>query len=257
MKYFFITIITIAIIFTGCWLHEDSKADEIKKEPLPFHPGEKLKFELKWSFIKAGEAALEILPIETVNGVQAYHFVMTAESNSAVDMVYKVRDRIDAYTDINMTHSVLYKKKQKEGSTERDIAVNFDWEKREAHYTDFGKKNPPVSLLPGAFDPLSAFYYIRLAEIKENSVIERPVTDGKKCIIGKAAIVKRETIKAGEKVYDTYLIEPELKHVGGVFEKSRNAKIQVWVSADKRRIPVRIKSKVIVGSFIGELISDK
>ncbi len=48
----------------------------------------------------------------------------------------------------------------------------------------------------------------------------------------------------------------ELKHIGGVFEKSKNAEIKVWVTADTRRIPVKIKSKVVVGSFIGELISD-
>ena len=49
--------------------------------------------------------------------------------------------------------------------------------------------------------------------------------------------------------YDTYLIEPELKHVGGVFEKSKDAKIQLWVTADEHRIPVKIASKVAIGHF--------
>jgi len=86
-------------------------------------------------------------------------------------------------------------------------------------------------------------------------IIERPVTDGKKCIIGKAFIIKKETLKLTNGTYDTYLIELEIKHVGGVFEKSKNAKIQVWVTADRRRMPVKIKSKVVVGSFVGELVS--
>lgn len=55
--------------------------------------------------------------------------------------------------------------------------------------------------------------------------------------------------------YDTYLIEPEIKQLDGVFEKSKNAKIQVWVTADNRRMPVKIKSEVVVGSFVGELVS--
>ncbi len=55
--------------------------------------------------------------------------------------------------------------------------------------------------------------------------------------------------------YDTYLIEAEIKQVDGVFEKSKNAKIQVWVTEDRRRMPVKIKSKVVVGSFAGELVS--
>jgi hypothetical protein len=40
-----------------------------------------------------------------------------------------------------------------------------------------------------------------------------------------------------------------------VFKKSKDAKLQIWVTADARRIPVKIKSKVAVGSFVGELMS--
>jgi hypothetical protein len=46
-----------------------------------------------------------------------------------------------------------------------------------------------------------------------------------------------------------------LEHIGGVFEKSKNARIRLWVTADERRILVKVKSKVVVGSFTGELIS--
>jgi len=50
-------------------------------------------------------------------------------------------------------------------------------------------------------------------------------------------------------------VEPDLQHIGGVFEKSKDAKLKIWVTADKRRIPVKVKSKVRVGSFVAELIS--
>jgi hypothetical protein len=122
-------------------------------------------------------------------------------------------------------------------------------------YSNFGEKKAPLPLSPGAFDPLSAFYYTRFFDLKENMVIERPVTDGKKCVTGKSTVRKREQIEVSGKTYDAFLIEPELKHIGGVFEKSKDAKIKLWVSADHRHIPLRIESKVIVGSFVGELIS--
>ena len=95
-----------------------------------------------------------------------------------------------------------------------------------------------------------------MTDLEKVKTVERPVTDGKKCVIGKASVVKRETITLSDGTkYDTFLLEPELQHIGGVFEKSKDAKIKVWVTADKRRIPVKITSKVIVGSFIGELES--
>lgn len=221
----------------------------------PFNPGERLTFALKWMFIPAGEAVLEVLPIETVDGNKSYHFLLTAKSNKFIDHFYKVRDRIDAYADIKMTRSILYKKSQLEGKTHRDIVVQYNWAKYKAQYSNFKEEREPIDLLPGAFDPLSAFYYMRLFDLEADLIIERPVTDGKKCIIGKITVIKRETIKLASGTYDTFLVEPDVKHIGGVFEKSKNAKIQLWVTADHRRMPVKIKSKVVVGSFTGELVS--
>lgn len=249
-KIIFTFLVLVILLFSGL----PGKARAFKKDA-PFYPGEKLTYRLRWNFIPAGEAVLEVLPIVTINGVQSYHFVLTAKSNSFVDLFYKVRDRIDAYSDLDMIHSILYRKKQKEGRTKRNVIVNFDWDKKEAQYSNFKKKKKPIPLLPGSFDPLSVYYFSRFIDLEKNSEIRRPVTDGKKCVIGIAKVIKREKIKLKSGTYDTYLMVPDLKHLRGVFEKSKNAKIKLWVSADKARIPVKIKSKVIVGSFIGELIS--
>ncbi len=221
----------------------------------PFAPGEILRFELKWSFIKAGEATLEVLPQSNVDGTPARHFRLTARTTSFLDRIYKVRDQIDAFTDPDMTHTLYYRKRQREGKTHRNVVVTFDWDQNLAHYTNFGKARDPLTVQSGTFDPLSAFYYVRLIDPSAGRTIERPVTDGKKNVIGKATYVGRETIKVNGRTFDTFLMEPEIKHIGGVFEKSDDARIHIWITADARRIPVRIRSKVIVGSFIGELIS--
>jgi len=240
------TALIITFTFTG-----NAGADE---NVFPFHAGEKLVFEARWGFIPAGEAVLEVLPAEAVSGVKSCHFVMTARTYPFIDLFYKVRDRIDSYADLGMTHSILYKKR-KRGRGKKDVVVDFNWGKRVARYSKNGKKRRLISILPGSFDPLSVFYAFRIHELKEGLVIKVPVTDGKKCVMGMARVIKREKISVDSRTYDTYLVEPDLEHIGGVFEKSKNARLQIWVTADKRRIPVRIKSKVIVGSFVGELIS--
>ncbi len=221
----------------------------------PFSPGEKLTFNIKWCFIPAGEAVLKVLPIENINGIKAYHFVLTVKTNQFFDAIYKIRDRIDSYTDIDMTRSILYKKRQTGLKHKRDVVVSFNWDKNEAQYSNFGKKRKPVSLLPGSFDPLSIFYYSRICDFKEKFILQRPVTDGKKCVIGRGEVIKRETIKLKNEKRDTYLLEPELKELSGVFRKSKNATIKIWITADKQKLPVRIKSKVVVGSFVAELVA--
>jgi len=182
--------------------------------------------------------------------------VLITKTNSFVDIFYKVRQRIDAYSDSGMNHTIFYKEKFVMGREKRDSVIHFDWKNIQAQYTNFGKKEKPISLIPGAFDPLSVFYYSRQLKLVENAIFERPITDGKKCSIGRAKVVRKDVVKLPGKTYKTYLLEPELKEVGGVFRKSKNAKIQIWVTADRRKIPVKIKSRVIVGSFSVELVED-
>jgi Protein of unknown function (DUF3108) len=219
---------------------------------MPFAPGERLLFDLRWTVIPAGKAVMEVLPMQSMDGQEVYHFRLTAESNAFVDLFYKVRDRIDAFADMNMTRAVHYYHKQREGSNHKDVEVQFDWDKETALYTD-GRTNKEIEIKPGTFDPLSAFYYSRMADFKPHGRIQCPVSDGRECVTGLARIIKRETIKIASGTYDTFLIEPDLKNVGGVFEKSKDAKIRLWVTADQRRIPVKIASKVSIGSFVGEL----
>ncbi len=220
-----------------------------------FVPGERLTFILKWTVIPAGEAVLEVLPQEHMAGIDAHHFVLTARSNAFVDAFYMVRDRIDAWADSAMRQSLLYRKKQHEGRTRRDITVSFDWEDMTVQYTNADEVREPISISAGTFDPLSIFFWSRSANLVVGGRIQRPVTDGKKHVMGVADVVRRETVTVSAGTFDTFLIEPDLTHVGGVFEKSPDAKIQLWVSADYRRLPVKLKSKVIVGSFSGELVS--
>ncbi len=220
-----------------------------------YRPGERLTFILKWTIIPAGEAVLEVLPQERMAGIDAHHFVLTARSNAFVDAFYMVRDRIDAWADSGMRQSFLYRKKQHEGNTRRDITVSFDREQMTVQYTNHGEVLEPIPITAGTFDPLSIFYWARSANLVVGGRIHRPVTDGKKHVMGLADVVRRETVTVPAGTFDTFLIEPDLTHVGGVFEKSPDAKIQLWVSADHRRLPVKLKSKVIVGSFSGELVS--
>lgn len=234
--------------------HPEAAGGEGSPE-LPFKAGERLTYELKWGLIPAGTAVLEVLQPTEVDGAPAHHFSLSVRSNSFVDHFYMVRDTIEAFTDEKVTRSLGYTKRQHEGKTRRDITVRFDWQKEEAQYSNFGKLNKPVKLLPGTLDPLSVFYAFRRCDLKESAQLKSAVSDGKKVVVGTAIVLQRQLIRVNNRSYDTFLVEPDLKDVGGVFKKSRDAKLQIWVTNDSRKLPVRIASRVVVGSFVAELAS--
>lgn len=222
---------------------------------IPFKPGEKLVYRIRWSFITAGTAVLQVLEPEIIDGQPAQHFVLTIKTNRLVDRFYKVRSRIEGWTDMAVQHSLLYKKNQNEGRHHRNVIVTFDWDAQIARYIDHIKnRERSAPLIPGAFDPISILYYFRTLTLEKGQEVIHPVCDGKKTVMGRGRVIKREKIKIDGNTYDTWLAVPDLKHVGGVFKKSKNAKIRLWVSADQRQVPVKVASKVIVGSFVGELI---
>ena len=247
-------LIYLPVIMAMLIVHVCSQSTLAKEGKFPFHPGERMVFEVKWAFIPAGEGVLEVKPIEDLGGVPSYHFVFTAKTNEVVDLIYKVRNKVESYVDTAMTHSILYKQRER-GKSRKDVTVHFDLAKLQAQYSLFGEKKEPVPITPGTFDPLSVFFALRLYDPNILKEISIPVSDGKKCVMGRARIIKRERIRVAGVAYDTFLAEPELEHIGGVFRKSPHAKIQIWVTADQRRIPVRIKSRVIVGSFTADLVS--
>ena len=222
----------------------------------PFHPGEKLTYRARWGFIQAGELTLEVLPIETVDSVKAYHFAMIMKTSATIDHIYKVRERQDSYCDIGMTHSILYKKVA-EGEHPRDVIVNFYWEKLEATRSNFGEKMAPVPIVPGTFDTVSLYYVIRLKDIKENSLIEIPISEGDNNIMVRASVARREMIKIDEKMHDTFEVIPDMEMLESqnVVKKGDVPQLRIWFTADDKRIPVKIQSKVKVGYFIFELIA--
>ncbi len=249
---FIIAILTIPL------LEQLSRANQSSAsvQPPAFEAGEKLTYSLGWQFITAGQVALEVLPDENLDGRKVRSFMMTAKTGKVADKIFKVRDTLSSLAEYDVSRSLGYAKIQREGKTKRNITVDFDWVNLSAHYFEAIKESKKtIPILENTLDPLSAFYFIRNQKLEVGKSFEGPMTDGKRCKMAKIKITKREEIKVNGKKYDTFKLVPDMQDIGGVFEKSDNAKMEIWCTADHRHIPVLLKSKVMVGNFKAELVS--
>lgn len=221
----------------------------------PFEPGETLTYKLRWKFISAGTAVFQVQPIAEIDGNPAHHFLLTIRSSSFVDLFYKVRDRVEAYTDLTVTRSLLYKNEQREGSYSRDVTVTFDWAAEKAQFENRGEKLDPIFIYPGTFDPLSVIYHFRMQELVVGNELKAPATDGKRLVIGRVRVVEKQRVKVPAGKFDAFLVEPELGHLGGVVKRSKAAAVQIWISADRRQIPLKVSGTTKLGSFSAVLVS--
>lgn len=226
---------------------------EAEQKVLPFQVGEYLLFHIYWGFIKVGETVMEVLPNTTVDGRSARHFRLKTRTTPLIDMIYKVRSEIEGFTNMEMTRSVLYKKKHLEGSKYRDVEVAFDWKNHKAIYLSSGKLEKTTQIFPGTLDPLGILYHFRTINYGGATEFQRPVTDGKKCIVGRLSLVGMERIKIDGVSYDTYVMQPQMNDIEGFFEENPDAQITLWFKTDHTVMPVKIKIEVLIGSIVCRL----
>ncbi len=244
-----------AILLTFCVLASTGAEQNGKAEDLPFAPGERLKYKLKWKGIPVGYLQVMVRAMNDVDGEQTWHFLMIARTNSFADKIYKVRLLINSYPTSDLSRTLKYHANKREGSSKKIQLFEYDWDRMEVHY----QKNNKVDrgwrpLVEDCVDPLAMFYVLRKTKLVPGTEVSLWVSDGKQNTKAMASVHRGERIEANGKTYDTVLLEPDTKDLQGVFKKSDDSKLQLWVSKDEDHVPVKIASEVTVGSFEAILV---
>ncbi len=250
-------IFAFAALFCGFVFGDIRAEDANATAPLPFAPGERLSFRIKWGFLSVGTAVLETHEPEEVNGTRCHKMSLTVSTNKFADPFYKVRTRAVSYVGGGFDRTILYRKKQLEGKTNRDVEVRFDYENNIARYFNHGVAGKIVEIPDQVFDPLAIAYLFRLREVEPGKARKLPTCDGKRVrdIEVKIGRKSKVTVPAGK--FDAHEVSPAMENLRGVFRKSPDGFLRIWYSANDRRMPVRMQSKVIVGSFVARLIESK
>ncbi len=216
---------------------------------LAFAPGERLNYAVSYGPVPAGSMSLEVLEKTTYAGRPAYHFASEIHSNRAVSYVYEIESSEDAWLDAEELYSLRYKRESVENDRSRDRDYEFDQE-RQLRIEPDGDTRPAS---PRAVDQLSMIYYLRLLPYDEGARFvlrnqadpdDNPIT---------VRVLKKERVKVPAGTFETWVIELELVTDSGVFKKGGDNRL--WLTADERHIPVRLSSKVGLGSFQAELVS--
>lgn len=221
---------------------------------LPFSQGEVITYAVRWQQLHVGSAEVSVLPFTEVNGKKAYHFRLALRGNDFLDTFYKVRDVMDGFVDYGLAGSLLYTRNAT-GKDKKQIRVEFFPEKNQVVYSNFGGKRDPVEIPKHTVDPVSSYFYMRVLPLEVGKTVSFPVSDGKKSFIQSGAVKGTETIITPGGSFEAFVVVPSTSHYSGIFEKSDDPSVRVWISTDKRRLPVRIKIGVLVGSIVFDLVS--
>lgn len=241
-------------------LPDDLAADfvdpvSVEKNPA-FIGGEALEFKLGWGIFSVAEASMVTVP-DQYEGTPALRITLTARTNSFADAFYKVRNTSKSWLTYDVSGSLEYAADQNEGGRVRDTRAIFDPENLTVRYVNNlnGENRDPVSIIPGTFDPLGIVFFARSLDFDVGDRLVVPTSNGKEffyTIIHVTGKVERR-FRYGKR--EAYVLEPDIKDIGGVFKRSPNGSIRFYISADEQKLPLRMESEVAVGKFWAELVS--
>jgi len=208
----------------------------------PFRPGESLRFSVQYGFINAGSAWLEVQPATAPSGRPAFALVARAESNAFFSRFYKVRNRIESLWDREGRFTWRYAEDRREGKYRAKSEVRFDPERHEAIYPD-GESFP---VPPSVQDALSSFYFTRTQALPLGGSVVFDYHASRKSQPLEVKVIGRERVDTPAGKFDCVVIEPMLK-AGGIFKSK--GRLVIWLTDDERRMPVLMRSKVMIGSI--------
>ncbi len=210
--------------------------------PSVYGPGEKMTFSIDYGIINAGDGTLEVLDVAEFAGRPIYRIESKANSNRFFSSVYKVRDKVITYIDIEHLHSLYFYKRLREGDYKKTVEVTYDHAEGKARFAN-GEVQDTVA---GVQDVLSAFFYVRNLDLAPGKVYSVPAHSTRKTYDLKVIVHGRERVEVKDTEYDCFVVEPVIEG-DGLFK--HEGKLTMYITDDERRIPVLIKTKVPVGSI--------
>jgi len=228
---------------------KDSSASFRKIPQNAFAAGEYLKFEVNYGFVTAGEAVMKISDTTWPNGRRCYKIEFTVDSKPFFNWIYKVQDRYLTVLDSEGLFPWRFEQHIREGGYTRDFTADFDPVMNIARTSEGDHPIPPY-----VHDIMSAFYFTRTVDFSgyapgQKLHLQNFYKDSTYELDVK--FKGRQTIEVGAGKFNCIVVEPLAKE-GGLFKSE--GRVYVWLTDDERRIPVKVSTKIVIGSIDSELV---
>ena len=220
-----------------------------------FDTGEWFRFRMSYSgWMKAGNATLSVQN-EDLNGKAVYHVIGKGWTTGAIKWFFKVEDRYESYFDKETGLPYKFIRDIDEGGHTKNIEIEFDQENQKAYINNIKHNKQTIeNTEPNVHDMVSAYYFLRdnydVETIEVGDEITLNMFFDSENYAFKLKYLGRETIRTKFGKVKTLMFRPYVM-AGRVFKEQES--LTLWVSADKNKIPLRIKADLAVGSLRADL----
>jgi hypothetical protein len=205
----------------------------------PFAVGERLEYEVRFGFIRAGTGFMEVRAITDIRGRRAWHTVFRVRGGVPM---YRVDNRLESWIDMESFSSLRHHQELNEGRRSRERRFEIFPDRRV--FVEEGKEEEPSVSAP--LDDGSFLYFIRTVPLvvgREYS-FDRYFRPDRNPV--RVRVLRRERIRVPAGTFDAIVIQPIIK-TPGIFSEGGHA--EIWLSDDDRRMMLQMKSRLPFGTL--------
>lgn len=243
-------IIACAFVFVGATAQENNRN-------IPFKPGEELTYDMYFKYgmvnAKAGASSLKVTE-GTYGNTDGFKFTLYAKSSGAAKKFYNIADTLTSFTTKDLI-PLAFTKDAHEGKDHTIERAVYAYSSGSTEVNNKRTKNGVfkfdttlVSATP-IYDMVSILYYARtldLSSLEKGEKISVSYLSGKRMESMDIVYKGLKTIQANDgREYNC--IELVMLLNENAFE-DKNEAMRVYVSNDNNRVPIRIDSKLKIGS---------
>ncbi len=261
-KLCFICIVLLCFLFTSPTIAQDTIKNNTTTTPAGFESGETLFYRIyfKWGFIWKEAANGELFAERSVyEGKDVYRMSLACKTLNFVDKIMPVRDTLNAITSLEV-QPLFYSKITNEGSYRGKDFLKYRYDDgRFGGDVRIVRENRPDALSTlwseaQPYDMLSVFYYLRYMDFKKLDMYETvdiPIITKDRLTMMRVKYMGQTIAKLHNgKEYPSYKIYISFLNDKNLDEQDHP--IEVWMSNDDRKIPIRMVGKLPIGSLQAE-----
>jgi hypothetical protein len=217
---------------------------------LPFAAGERLSYDITWLAMRAGVATMAVRGETTPDDHPRMTFETVARSSPVVTKFYPVNNRVESTVDLVSFLPLHMSFQRREGKRKNDFDYTFRHKEGMVTAVKDGKTDE-LQIPPDAQDAISCLYFVRKTlPMTPGASAALNVHHDKKNYKLEVHVEALETLEGswGRKQTARVLVVMPFQ---GIF--LNEGTLRVWFTTDERRVPVRMKAKVVIGSIVAEL----
>lgn len=227
----------------------------------PFEAGEKAVYRASWNGLFSVATAEIRTTRAVVDGRSVYHVRVDAKSSRLLDWIWKMRDTITSTFDAEALVPSHFNFRQRENSRAIDTDARYDQHTQRWSIIrqQVGKRTKIYQFdSDNTLDPITAVYLARSMDYDVGDRLYFKLFGGRYRYLLELFIEKREPVETSSgKVVEAYRIIPRIQNTTKKGYAGRLNDAVIWISADQRRVPIKLSSKIVFGSVYLDLIEDR